>query len=186
MGIYNAYKIYIIQVCVPYYIRLLKNMIVVGLGHQSQLWWLRTTTANLSATQKEGLAFPLPAYSYCLACINVSHQMVTWSLGSLLVWLTSSLYDLNWQQGTDAERQECSVFHCMLWLGVQTCCLCGLNRFLRGALGWVNPTVKSYVWRQSHCPLKSSSNVVVWWHCEIWTFLNCMAWRGEQSPFCHP
>ena len=89
-------------------------MTVVGLGHQRQLWWLRTTGASLSAIQRESPAFPLPVYSRCLAYINSSHQMVTWSPGSVLMWLTTSLYDLEWQQGTDTERQEHSVFHSML------------------------------------------------------------------------
>jgi len=129
IGVHNAYKIYIIEVCVAYYIDLLKGMIVVGLGCQSPLWWLRTAGANLSATQREGPAFALPEYSRCLACVNISHPMVPWSPGSVLMWLTTGLYDLRRQRGTDPEGQERAVFHSMLWLAVQTCRLCGPDRF---------------------------------------------------------
>lgn len=134
-------------------------MTVVGLGHQSQLWWLRTSRTNLSA-------FPIPAYSHCLACVNISHQMVTWSPGSVLMWLTTSLYDLN-SIREQTQKGSSSVFHSMLWLDIQTCCVWGPNSFMWGALGSVCSAVKAHIWRLSHCPLTGSSDVDVWWLCKI-------------------
>lgn len=127
--------------------------------------WLRTPEPISLPPREKVLPSPLQRVPIALLASTLAIRCLH---GHLDQCCCGSLPACMISNGSREQTQKGSGAHSsMLWLGLQTCWLCEPNRFLRGALGCVNPAVKARIWRLSHCQLESSSDVVVWWHCKI-------------------